>query len=111
MGLKELFQKRSEKKITPQVERELGNKSLAYMSRIIRGSIGIAGTDATRKRVIASIESDLKRAIKKKPFATIEELIHDAITTPDYMELLKELDMDRSHLEVMAQETLKEVKR
>jgi len=111
MGLKELLQKRAEKKIAPQVERELGNKSLAYISRFIRGLIPTAGKDAVRKRVITGIEGDLKRAVKKNPSATIEELIHDAITTPDYMALLKELDMDRSHLEVKAQEALQEAKR
>jgi len=111
MGLRELLQKRAEKKITSQVEKDLGNKSLAYISRFIRGTIPTAGKDAVRKRVITGIEGDLKRVIKKNPSATVEELIHDAVTTPDYMVLLKELDMDRSHLEVLAQEALREAKR
>ena len=104
MGLKSIFRRRVEKQIRPQVEKELGNKSLAYMSRFVRGTISIAGVDEVRKQVIGGIEGDLKRALHKNPSASIEELIQDALNTPDYMALLKELDMGVEHLRLLAWE-------
>jgi len=104
MGLREMLQRRVEKKIRPKIEEELGNKSLAYMSRLVRGTIPIAGLDRVRKQVISGIEGDLRRAIKKNPSATIDSLIQDALNTPDYMALLKDLDMGEDHLRLLAKE-------
>tara|TARA_Y100000310_G_C20647056_1_gene797243 strand:- start:1371 stop:1730 length:360 start_codon:yes stop_codon:yes gene_type:complete len=106
--MKKLFkgmaQKTVEGKIRQGVEEELGNKSLAYMSRIARGLLRIHSVDVVRKQVIKGIEGDLKRGLTKNCKATIDELISDALKTPDYMKLLKELGMDETHLRLLAQE-------
>ena len=105
--LRRVAEKNIEKKIEKEVTKELGNKSLAYLSRVVRGTIRIAGVDAVRKRVIKIIEDDMNRALKESnPEEAINKLIVEAMATPDYVELLKELDMDRSHLELLAQEAL-----
>lgn len=106
--MKGILEKIVRKKVESAVKKELGNKSLAYTSRFIRGLIPAAGVDAIRKRVISGIEGDLKRAIKKNKQATIDDLLKDALNTPDYMALLKDLDMSEEHLRLLAQEALKE---
>ena len=103
MGIKEMLFRKS---VEQKVKQELGNKSLAYTSRFVRGLIPTAGVAVIRKRVIDSIESDLKRAIKKNHTATVDVLIRDVVNTPDYMALLKDLDMNEDHLHAMAQEAL-----
>lgn len=87
-----------------QVEKELGSKPLAYVSRITRGLIRVIGVDAARKRVISGIEGDLKRDIKKNPSTTVDDLIKDALRTPDYMALLKDFGMGEEHLRLSANE-------
>ena len=105
MGIKNIFiRKAVEKQVAKQVEKELGGKSLAYVSKVVRGLIPSFGVEIIRKRVISGIEGDLKRALKKNPKATVDELIHDAINTPEYIALLKDINMNEEHLKVMAKE-------
>lgn len=106
-----ILHRATERKVTSKVKKELGNKSLAYVSRVIRGTISVAGVDAVRRRVISGIESDLKQAVKKNKQATIDELIHDALSTPDYMAMLNELSLSETHLRVKAQEAIDNVKK
>lgn len=101
MGLRGLLKKGGK----GQNKKELGSKSLAYMSRVVRGTIRIVGVDVARKQVIKGIEGDIERATKSKDASVaIEKLIQDALNTPDYMELLKELDMGEEHLRVLAKQ-------
>ena len=112
MGLsREQLEKQAKQRIAPQVEKELGSKSLAYVSKVIRGLIAVAGVDKTRKQVIKSIEDDLKRAIRKDPSATVDSLIREAVNTPDYMALLKDLGMNEEHLRLLATDALEKAKR
>ena len=83
------------------------SKSLFYMSRFLRGFIAIEGVDKVRKKLIKGIEGDLRRAVRKNPQATVEELILSATEEPEYMTLLDDLGMNIEHLRVLAREALK----
>lgn len=108
MGIKErLFRKAVEKEIAPIIQKELGDKSLAFTSRFIRGLIPTAGVGKVRKQVIKSIEDDIKRA-SKKGNQVVEDLIQNALSTPDYMELLKELGMNEDHIRTIQEEVMNE---
>jgi len=77
----------------------------------VRGFIPFVGVDVVRKQVIKATKGDMKRAIKKNranPQEAIESIIQKTINKPDQMVLLKELDMDESHLRILAQEVLNE---
>ena len=82
------------------------SKALFYMSRFLRAFISIEGVEKVRKKLIKGVEGDLRRAIKKNPQATVEELISPATETPEYMTLLDDLDMNIEHLRVLAREGL-----
>lgn len=106
MKIGSLFRKKIEKQVEKEDKRELGDKPLAYVSRVLRGLIPTVGIAVIRKRVIDSIEKDFRDAVKKNPDA-VEALIQNAVKTPDYMGLLKDLGMDEEHLRVMAREVIK----
>ena len=103
MGIRNILRKSTEK--------EASNKSLAFISRVARGGIAVAGVDRVRKQVIKGIESDFKRIIKKNPDATVESLMQDeivqkALNTSDYIALLTDVGMGEEHLRLLAQEAL-----
>lgn len=107
---REQLEEQVKQKITPIVEKELGSRSLANISKVIRGLVAVAGVDKVRKQLIKGIEDDLKRAIRKDPSATVDSLIREAVNTPDYMALLKDLGMDEEHLRLLATEALERTK-
>ena len=86
----------------------VGDKKLAYMSRIVQGQIDISGKQAVRTQVIKSIEGDFKRAAKKGS-EEVEKMIQNALATPDYIKLLHRLDLEEPHLRVMAMQAMKNV--
>jgi len=107
LGISNIFAKKVERQVVKAVEKELGNASLTKVARFTRGLIRIAGVDAVRKQVIKGIEGDLKRAMgKPNPQEEIESLIIGALATPEYMALLKDLNMGEEHLRLLAKEAL-----
>ena len=86
-----------------KVKKELGNKSLAYLARVTRATIALWGVDETRRKVIKSIEDDFKRA---KTAEKIDALIAEAMRTPEYMALLKDINLNGDHIQLLKQEAL-----
>lgn len=84
-----------------------GDRKLAKMSQTVEAMIPNYGKRAVRTQVIKSIESDFKRKAKKGGQEAVEALIQNALQTPEYMRLLRRLDLDEPHLRVMAREALK----
>jgi len=84
----------------------VGDKKLAYMSRLVQGQIEVCGVDAVRKQVIKSIESDFKRVARKGRNET-EKMVQNALATPDYMKMLHRLGLEEPHMRVMAMDALK----
>ncbi len=78
-------------------KQDIGNKRMAYLSRVIIAQIPVRGVAAVRRQVIKGIEDDLKRAAKKGP-EKVDAMLKDALRTPDYMEMIRQLSMDESHL-------------
>ena len=109
MGAGNWFAKKVvEQRIHKSVEKEMGSKSLAELSKVLRATLMAAPTSkiALHNKVVSAIQGDLKRAIKKNPASTVDSLISVAANTPEYMDLLKDLDMDIETLKVLAQEAL-----
>jgi len=88
-------------------EKGKGDRKLARMSKIVMGQIPSYGKGVVRKQIIKSIEGDFKRAAKKDGKAAVEELIQNALSTPEYIQLLHKLNLDEPHIRVMAMEALK----
>lgn len=110
MSIKDRMKQRVETHIAKKVEKKLGNKSLSYVAKVVRGTIRIAGVAQVRNQVIKGIESDIQNAIKENPDnprEAVEKLMKEAINTPDYMALLKDLSMDEYSLCVLVEEALK----
>jgi len=84
-----------------------GDKKLAIISATVRGYIPIAGVPVVRKQIINEIQSHLRGEVKKNPSVTADELLANALGTPDYMNLLKDLDMGERDLRFFASEALK----
>ena len=80
-----------------------GDRKLAKICAIVEGQIPVYGKHVVRTRVIKSIEGDLRRATKKGQGA-IDALLDNALGTPEYVKMLHKLDLDESHLRVMALE-------
>jgi len=88
-------------------EKGKGDRKLARLSKLVMGQIPAYGKDVVRTQVIKSIESDFKRAAKKNGKAAVEKLIQNALSTPEYMQLLRRLNLEEPHIRVMAMEALK----
>ena len=84
-----------------------GDRKLAKMSQIVMAQIPNYGKRAVRTQVIKSIESDFKKWSKKGGKDLVEEKIQNALRTPEYMQLLRKLDLNEIHLRIMAKEALK----
>lgn len=84
-----------------------GDKQLAILSATVRRYIPMAGVGVVRKQIVNEIESHLNREIKRNPKATVDELLSKALSTPDYMDLMKDLDMGEKDLRFFAGEALK----
>lgn len=85
-----------------------GDKKLAVAANVLRSYIPMAGVGVVRRQLINAIEADLKKEVKKKPLVTADELLAKALGTPDYMALLKELDMGERDLRFFAGEALRQ---
>ena len=92
-----------------KAEEGKGDRKLAKTSRMVTAMIPSYGKRAVRTQVIKSIESDFKRKSKKGGKDALEEMIDNALKTPEYMELLKTLGLEEVHLRIMAKEALRKL--
>lgn len=83
-----------------------GDPGLARMARIIETTITGRNKYAVAKQVIKSIEKEMARLAKKGP-ERVDAEIQKCLDTPDYMHMLKRLDMGEPNLRVMGMEALK----
>ncbi len=87
-----------------------GDRNLAIAANLLQKLIamgGGAGVGAVRQQTIRAIEGVLQERLKKNPLAKEEELLKPFLTTPDFMDLLKELDMGETDLRFFVGEALK----
>lgn len=87
-----------------------GDRNLAIAANLLQKLIvmgGTAGVGAVRQQTIRAIEGVLKERLKKNPLAEEEDLLKPFLITPDFMDLLKELDMGEKDLRFFAGEALK----
>jgi len=84
-----------------------GDKKLAVLSTQLRSYVPVAGVGVVRRQIVNEIESHLKTEVKKNPLVTADALLANALGTPDYMDLLKDLDMGEKDLRFFASEALK----
>jgi len=84
-----------------------GDRKLAKMSLVVMAQIPLYGKIAVSKQLIKSIEADLKRKAKKGGNDAVESMLENALQTPEYMRLLRKLDMGEPHLRIMARAALK----
>ena len=87
-----------------------GDRNLAIAANLLQKLIamgGGVGIGAVRQQTIRAIEGVLKERLKKNPLAKEEELLRPFLITPDFMDLLKELDMGERDLQFFASEALK----
>lgn len=84
-----------------------GDKQLAVMANVVRSYIPMAGVGVVRRQIVNEIESHLKKEVKKNPLVTVDDLLAKALGTPDYMDLLRDLDMGEKDLRFFANEALK----
>lgn len=85
-----------------------GDKKLARLALFTKGMIPAYGADVVRKQLIKGIEGDIDRCLKKtNPKDEIDKMIANAMNTPDYVSLLKELNLNEDHLHYLADEGMK----
>ena len=83
-----------------------GDKKLAILSSTIRPYVQVAGVPVVRKQLIKEIEKDLKGQIKKTPLITADQLLSKALKTPEYMALLKDIELGETDLRFFANQAL-----
>lgn len=75
-----------------------GDRRVAKMSKIIMAQIPLYGKAAVRKQLSISINNDLKRAMKKGGEQKVDEVLNNALNTPEYMELCRKVGIEKRHL-------------
>lgn len=83
-----------------------GDKNLAVAANLFQTLIGIAGVGVVRGQAIKAIEKMLEERIKKNPLAKADDLLGPILSTPDFMDLLKVLDLGETDLRFFADEAL-----
>lgn len=81
-----------------------GNKALARQALIVRQLIPQYGALNVGHNLLKQIKKDCKKAYKKGGKELVEAKIQDCVATPEYMQLLSELNMDETHLRTIAEE-------
>jgi len=84
-----------------------GDRKLARVAVMVEGQIDVYGERAVRTQVIKSVESDMRRAVKRGGREAVDALMQNAFGTPEYMRMLRGIGLDESHVRVMAMEALK----
>jgi len=103
-----ILRKIVEQKVSTEIHEKLDNQSLSVVSKVVRGQIKAFGVDIMRPRVIKTIEDDLRREAKKRGQAGVDKMLQEALNTPAYMDMLKDLGMGEEHLRLMAKEATDE---
>lgn len=80
------------------------DSALARQAIIVRGQIPVYGKLAVASNLIKQIKKDCKRYYKRGGKEAVENIIQTAVATPEYMSLLEELDMNETHLRLLAEE-------
>ena len=108
MSLKHLRRRLVEHRVTKEVEKELGNASLGTLARVMDRMIRVVGPIEVRSRVIKWIEGDLKYAVEHStdPKTTIAEQWALAKATPEYKELLDDVQITEDMVELMIEKAL-----
>ena len=83
-----------------------GDKKLAILSSTIRPYVQVAGVGVVRKQLLREIETDLKGQVKKNPRITADQLLSKALKTPEYMALLKDIELGETDLRFFADQAL-----
>ena len=83
-----------------------GDRKLAKLSNIVMAQIPVYGKHAVYAQMVKAIQGDMKKYAKKGR-AEIDAKIANAVATPEYMELLRRVDMDKAHLIVLGNEAMK----
>lgn len=87
-----------------------GDRNLAMATKFIqmaRAMGGARGVGVARQQAINAIDDVLKEGFKKNPLAKEEDLLKPFLITPDFMDLLKALDLGERDLRFFAGEALK----
>ncbi len=84
-----------------------GDKNLAIVANLLQTLSGMAGAGVVRGQAIKAIEKVLEERIKKNPLAKADDLLAPILGTPDFMDLLKTLDLGERDLQFFAGEALK----
>ena len=90
--------------ITPYAR---GDKKLAVQANLLRTYIPVAGVGVVRRQIVVEINKHLEREIKKNSVITADELLANVLQTPDYMDMLKDLQLGERDLRFFAKEALK----
>lgn len=77
-----------------------GDRKLAKISKIVEAQIPIYGKNTVRKQVIDSIDKDIKQKLKKGDEA-VEEMIQNALATPEYTKLMRRLNLEECHIRAL----------
>lgn len=88
-------------------EKGEGDRKLAKKSKEVTALISFAGKDIVRTQLIKQIKRELKQKAKKGGKDAVEKCIQNVVKTPEYMQMIHELDLDESHIRIMAMEALK----
>ncbi len=88
-----------------------GDKTLAAGANMLRSLIPMAGIGVVRKQLINEIESHLKKEVKKDPVTTVDKLLATSLGTPEYMALLKDLELGEKDLRFFAEQALQKGKK
>lgn len=84
-----------------------GDKNLAVAANLLRTYIPMAGVGVVRGQIVNEINNDLKKEVKKNPSIAVDDLLANSLSTPDFMDLLKDLDLGEQDLRFFAGEALK----
>lgn len=84
-----------------------GDRKLARVALVIDEMTTGANKHQVAAKLIKSIEGDFKRYARKGGEAMLDENIERAMGTPEYVALLKRLDMGKANLIVLKREALK----
>ena len=78
-----------------------GDRKLAKISKIVEAQIPIYGKNVVRKQVVDSIDKDIKRYLKKGDDEAIENMIQNALATPEYTKLMRRLNLEECHIRAL----------
>ena len=96
ISLQERIIKKTTKITNKLVEKKLKNKTFDQKAAIARRFIPMVGVPEMRRRIIESIELEVKECIEKG--MTDEEILQPCKNSPNYRLLLNELDLNLDHI-------------